>query len=293
MLATLPQIPSYAQGFARQRGESAQTGLWNGLVGLWAPLLGPTGLMLPNWSPQGPALRGTLTNMDPGADWMASPYGWTLGFPDISDHLVVPYATVLSPPRISVRAIFRSPASFNAANVIVSKGDPAITRVDYDLNFNSSQHLSARFYDGSWRNHWVWYAVAPNTWYDVVFSFDGERARIWINGQLQLDEAETNPRPQTSGNLYLGNYSISQTQSFRGQLALVGIWDRVLTSGEVQQLYVDRLAPLGLCRRVRGMLPAIGGPYRLAAAGLFHTGAAAGEVFSTGSIVGACDGRSG
>jgi Concanavalin A-like lectin/glucanases superfamily len=293
MLATLPQIPSYAQGFARRRGESRQTGVWDGLVGLWGPLLGPAGLTLPNWSPQGPGLAGTLMNMDPGADWTASPYGWTLNFADVSDHVLVPYAPVLGPPQISVRAIYRSPASFNAANVIVSKGDPATTRVDYDLYFNASRHLSARFYDGNWRNHWVWFAVEPDTWYDVVFSFDGQRAKVWIDGQLRLDEPETNPRPQTSGSLYLGNYSLSQTQSFRGRLALVAIWDRVLTSSEVQQLYVDRWAPLGLSRRVRARLPGVGGPYRLAAAGSFQAGAAAGEVFSTGSVAGESDGHSG
>jgi len=303
MIAVPAQTPSYAQGLARHRGDAACPGLWDGLVGLWAPCLGPTGLTLRNFSPVGQILEGTLTNMAPGADWAASACGWTLSFPDSTDYVVVPHAAVLIPPQVSVRVLFKTPATFGTTNVVISKGDSAITRVDYDLYYNSGGNLCARFYNGSWRTHWVLSVISPGTWYDVVFSFDGERARIWLNGRLEIDEPETSTRPQTSGNLYLGNYSLNQTFSFRGQLALAQVWDRVLVTGEVQQMYADCLAVLRLRRRALGRLPAIGGPYHVTAQDVFHVGAtlgdvfragtAEGEVFNTGSVIGECHGCSG
>ena len=294
MISTPPQIPSYTQGFARQRGDSADPEPWERLVGLWAPLLGPTGTTLLNWSPYGQALGGTLTNMDPGADWVASAHGWTLSFPGSTDYVVVPHAEALIPPRISVRVLFKTPVSLSAtSSVVISKGDGAATRVDYDLYYNSSGDLHVRFYDGGWRAHLLASVISVNTWYDAVFSFGDGRARISIDGRLELDEVEANAMPQSGGNLYLGNYSLNQTFSFGGQIALVQIWDRVLTGSEVERLHADPLALPRLRHRVLRILPAVGGTYHVAAGQMFHTGSEGGEAFSAGTIIGECDGRSG
>lgn len=58
------------QMIARSGSESRFPQLWRGLVGAWAPCLGPTGATLRDWS--GRANHGTLTSMDPGTDWVLS-----------------------------------------------------------------------------------------------------------------------------------------------------------------------------------------------------------------------------
>lgn len=293
MMSTPPQIPSYTQGFARQRGDSAHPEPWEGLVGLWAPVLGPTGMTLLNWSPYGQALDGTLTNMDPGADWVGSESGWTLDFSDNTDRVTVPHAAALIPPRVSVRVVLKTPASLIDWSFVLDKRSED-DYVDYYLLYRSNGDLQAGFREigGGWVEHKVSSAIAASSWYDVVFSFGGGRAKIWIDGRLRLDEPETGSMPGTSAELCLGN-GYQGTSSFRGKLLLSAIWDRVLTSSRVGQLHGDRLAPLRLrCGALR-VLPGVGGPYRAAVGEVFHAGSEEGEVFSAGTIIGECDGRSG
>lgn len=55
-------LPSFQRGYARNPGESLYPGLWEGLTGLKAPILGNTGLVsLPDWLPDGTdgAINGT------------------------------------------------------------------------------------------------------------------------------------------------------------------------------------------------------------------------------------------
>lgn len=60
--------PSYAQGFARSKGEAANPGLWDGLMWAGIPMLGPSGATLYDIS--GNHQDGVLTNMEIDADWI-------------------------------------------------------------------------------------------------------------------------------------------------------------------------------------------------------------------------------
>lgn len=75
---------SYANGFAPRDGEPLYPELWQGCVGDWSPCLGPTGLVLRDWS--GRANHGTLTNMDPGTDWVTSGDRYALDFNYVSSN---------------------------------------------------------------------------------------------------------------------------------------------------------------------------------------------------------------
>jgi hypothetical protein len=76
---------TYANGFAPRDGEPLFPELWRGCVGAWNPGLGPSGLTLQDWSPY--KNHGTLTNMEAGADWVASQGRYALDF-DGEDDLV-------------------------------------------------------------------------------------------------------------------------------------------------------------------------------------------------------------
>ena len=69
---------SYSNGFAPRDGQPLYPELWRGCVGAWCPSLGPTGLTLRDWS--GFGNHGTLTNMDPGTDWVLSGGRYALDF---------------------------------------------------------------------------------------------------------------------------------------------------------------------------------------------------------------------
>ena len=76
--------PSYANGFAPRDGPPANPNLWQGLVGLWAPSLGPTGLTLRDQS--GFQNDGTLTLMGPATTWVASEKGWAIYHNNANNH---------------------------------------------------------------------------------------------------------------------------------------------------------------------------------------------------------------
>ena len=69
---------SYANGFAPRDGQALYPELWKGCVGAWNPGLGPTGLVLRDWSGRGN--HGTLTNMDAATDWVKDGGRYALDF---------------------------------------------------------------------------------------------------------------------------------------------------------------------------------------------------------------------
>ena len=79
--------PSW-QDFATH-DESAFPELWDGVVGAWAPCLGPTGLRLHDHSRR--SNWGTLTNMDNATDWVVNDGQYAL---DIFDDQYVDAGTL-------------------------------------------------------------------------------------------------------------------------------------------------------------------------------------------------------
>lgn len=69
---------SYRRGLAPRDAAPQFPQLWQGCVGAWCPSLGPTGLLLQDWS--GLKRPATLTGIDPAADWQASAGQHALSF---------------------------------------------------------------------------------------------------------------------------------------------------------------------------------------------------------------------
>jgi hypothetical protein len=78
---------TYQNGFAPRDGEPLFPELWDGCVGAWNPGLGPSGLTLRDWSPY--ENHGTLTNMDPGSDWVTNRGEHALDFDGINDEVLI------------------------------------------------------------------------------------------------------------------------------------------------------------------------------------------------------------
>jgi hypothetical protein len=312
MIATPAQIPSCPSGFARHRGESAHPELWDGLVGLWAPHLGPTGDTVFNWSPYGQAYNVTLTNMDAATDWVSTRYGWALDFDGNSDYLNVPYRPGLSGGTDNfslafwlnyrsqhISTLFDTRAGGSAlTGVMIFTG--TFPTVDHTINFDfndSSQHQYRNSYGPS---------LNDGLFHHLLFTFD-RGAALWTY-YLDGKQVATQDISATTGDVDGGQPYRIMGARYPGGANGNGVvfawmhWQRVLTPPEASQLYRDPFALLRPRRRALSMLPAIGSPYHVAAGEalctgaatrqLFHTGTVEGELFSAGSIIGVCDGRS-
>lgn len=181
--------PSYRQRFARNRGDAAHPGLWDGLIGLFAPRLGITGSTLRDCSP----LRnhGVLTNMENADDWSPASDGYNLNFGGTNEYVTAP-----------------SNAAYNLTTAASVLADLMFTSsaVDQGICFRGS---NANF--GSPGNRWYFYSDdAPrfsfgskvgtsaftvavgngainttNVRYRVAATFDNNRATKWrfyVNG---------------------------------------------------------------------------------------------------------------
>ena len=79
-------------------------------------------------------------------------------------------------------------------------------------------------------------AILPNTWHNVVTTYDGTTARIYIDGVLLSSD---NRSFGARGNqpLYIGQKDSASSTSFDGALQNFRTWDRVLSQGEIRELY--------------------------------------------------------
>lgn len=293
MICIPPQIPSYAQGFARCRGESAHPGFWDGLIGQWMASLGATGGALFDWSGHGSG--GTLTNMDPDTDWVAGRYGWALDFDGVNDYVDCGSAAILDEPSYQ----------FTGEAWVYFRGGEAFPRL-YDKYPAPSMYV--RQTDGT--RYLGWYgviggnpldaslneavALTPGAWNHCVLTYQsGEGVKWYLGGRHRATNNTYSGALATTGTtLKLGNRG-ALDRTLDGGLSIVRWWSRALSAAEIAQLCCDPFAPLRIRRQIRGIVPAVGGPYRAVAAEMFHAGASAAGVFHTGQTAGQIDGRCG
>lgn len=88
--------------------------------------------------------------------------------------------------------------------------------------------------------------ITVNTWYDVGFSWNGTNGRIWraavgsVLTEVGYEAGSTDGSGTVStdagANCWIGNLQISPTSVFKGQIAWVGIWNKVPTAQEMLQI---------------------------------------------------------
>ncbi len=217
--------PTYAQGFARSAAESANPNLWKGLVGLWAPYLGPTGLTLFDWG--GRKNNGTLTN---GPTWAASRFGWVLNYTAGADRYVdasaASYAALGTFSNVALVYINASPS---AQQVILKAGTHGFQYQDTADSlryYNGAASIDAA---GAW---------TLGAWNHMAVTADGTTLRHYVNGQEVKSTAFTTAQPAID---FIGWYSAAQHR-WIGQIAEVIISSRAYTSAEIQHLHRDPYA---------------------------------------------------
>ncbi len=292
MIFTPLQTPSYSQGFARCRGQAAQPQFWDGLVGLWAPFLGPTGPTLFDWSGYGN--RGSLTNMDPATDWTAGRYGWALDFDGVNDEVNCGNHSSLHTAALTVEVLCFRRASGDA---VFSKGAGRGSPLNRDWSVYNTSGTAGYFVVSNGSSYVVNQSFtwpAANEWHHIVATWDGTTnaggARVYVDGRLSNSGTASGTNPSNDYDVYVGG---GMAYRFDGLIAKAAIYNGSKSAREIAGLNADPFALLRPRRRVLGMLPAIGGPYRMIVGQIFHGGRTEGEVFRTGTMIGQCDGHSG
>ncbi len=201
------------------------------IVGRWVPSAGATGFRLVDRS--GRSNHGTLTNMDPASDWVASGGKLALDF-DGSDDFVNTGNWSNSLTRISVSAWVR-PTSGTRQDFVSKWGSinyqyvllqgVTASRFQFYISTTSSNAI------GSGDSTTV---ISAGVWYHVVGTYDGSTVRLFVNGTLENSTSHSGNLSASTQNNLIGK---SGDALFAGQLDDVTIFNTALTANEVREIY--------------------------------------------------------
>lgn len=82
--------------------------------------------------------------------------------------------------------------------------------------------------------------VKLNVWQHLAVTWDGNMAYLYYNGQLEASGEFSNILMVTNGNIYIGAYKWTfPSATFKGSIDNVRMYNRYLTSSEIQELYYN------------------------------------------------------
>ena len=202
--------------------ESAYPELWDGVIGAWAPCLGPTGSRLHDMSRR--SNWGTLTNMDNATDWVIDGGQYALNFDGSNNRIDVGAIQLGTRKTISCwikRNGTETAVLFSVGQNIVPAGY-IIGLIGSDIYNNNSGVFYSSAFGGLAVGRWEFLAIAT----------DGANYTVYVNG------VQKGTMQDAGANLLrnIGSYETG-TFPFSGRLDDIAIWNRRLTASEIRQLY--------------------------------------------------------
>ena len=137
----------------------------------------------------------------------------------------------------------------NNANGVISKRTDSGNQPEYSLSVWLMNHVYVDL-DGESDRFNGNAIITTNTWAQLTMVYDGtrqqdQRARVYVNGSLDVTKKETSPSltPYTS-TLHVGcmpapGAAPPTQQNFIGEIDEVAIWNRALTDQEITQWYTN------------------------------------------------------
>ena len=202
--------------------ESAYPELWDGVVGAWAPCLGPTGSRLHDHSRR--SNWGTLTNMDNATDWVVSDGQYALDFDGSNDQIV----SVGNVPAPQSRTIAMWVLA-RALNQWFFGTNFGVTNSGLFLGTESNVLTVTQF--GAAIRDTVTFPL--NTWQHVGAAHNGNNYTLYRNGVLVNSGAMTTAPAEALW--YLGSYG--NGGYFNGRIDNAALWNRALSPNDFARLY--------------------------------------------------------
>lgn len=195
---------------------------------------------------------GTLTNMAPASDWVAGKIGNALDFDGGNDYVDVGSPAALDDlPQLSVSAWINADSTASDG-AVATKNSPGWV---FWVGSGGYLEFWANFSSGS-ANRWTGVGLITSGagWQHVVVTYDGTSNGTGIKFYVDGSETSyngstngTNPRSSDAAdNLRIG--SQQSGSRFDGQIDDVRIYDRVLSSAEISEIYNNQIpSPLQHC----------------------------------------------
>ncbi|MBO6934777.1 MAG: LamG domain-containing protein [Deltaproteobacteria bacterium] len=171
---------------------------------------------------------GALVDQDNGA----------MALDGMDDVVLLPeeVGELLSDGELSMEVWFRRDAESVAGPLLEFRVDEE-ERGTYLWNHSSPDRVNANFVDRSGENHSVMApegTIAADTWYHVVATYDGEAARLFVDGERVGEVLMGSWRPNTAGFLRIALREDDE-RHVTGAIDEVAVYDRALTGGQIRQ----------------------------------------------------------
>lgn len=168
-----------------------------------------------------------------------------------SSYMQVNNSTSLNPKHISIMAIVNIKGFYSGncdGNAIVAKGWPDNSTGFYTLRFqdiNNDCSITPDFtkeifvggFQGTGTYQYPNSYIAKDTWYNVVFTFDGNISNLYVNGELKSTHTQTEDNLGNSHELLIGKTGHAPFPYwFNGIMDEIRIYDRALCEAEVKAL---------------------------------------------------------
>jgi len=201
-----PLSPSFAQGFNRHIGSPG------GLLRLYAPMLGPTGLTLYDWGFE--KHNGTLTNMAPDAAWASTAQNWAINFGMGVNNVVVCGAVPALPIGwFLTTQMLRTTGGGTLGRTFETGALVDGLRSGGALGSSILVLGSVEVYDAN-------LGIIAGEWNTILIRWDGATVESWVNGALIRSDADVNT--WHGGILRIGN-SAALTRNMDGQCSLFAL----------------------------------------------------------------------
>ena len=130
---------------------------------------------------------------------------------------------------------------------IVTEVFPSITNnINYSLGYNLvSAVLSAGYFNGSWQTSGGT-SLTPNNWYQIVGTFDGTTAKLYINTVLVTSAVTSGSSPTSGGSGIRLMRRWDDTDYWGGKLGRVQVYDGAMTFGNITTDWNANRARFGL-----------------------------------------------
>ena len=173
-----------------------------------------------------------------------------------TDFIQIKNNSSLNPEEITLLAIIKPMGFYKGTchnNSIIEKGEWDYKPGNYAIRFTAGEYTHGDCYDSDTAHqNFVGMAsntpgktsrdiyVVPGTWYHIVFTFNKEYCRLYIDGELITSFGSAGKLGKNKDDLFLGKKDNAQYPYwFKGVIDEVRIYNRSLLSDEVAALYEE------------------------------------------------------
>lgn len=207
------------------------------IIGRWCPSLGATGTRLLDRS--GRNQNGTLTNMDPATDWVASGSGLALDFDGSNDGVNGTTNTTVTiyPFTIAGWANVTAIPATNGSLISLGISNSQYFSIGF-VNVSSTLRAAIIGRNTAFTQNNTTTAYSLGSWIHLAGVFDSATSRrLYVNG-VRVLTGTTSVTELTTGNGFRIGSQFA-TQYLNALIDDCIIWNRGLTDGEIWKVFVN------------------------------------------------------